>query len=95
MHRESLYNDGKGIKVSLCFIPLLPPVKAGSKHCKNAKAKPENHVFYIHEEDSLPQLVDLAIEEIDKVDILTYNIDNRSGLFDLDNFSPIHHQSFI
>jgi hypothetical protein len=86
-HSESLYNDGKGIKVSLCFIPLLPPAKAGSKRRKNAKAKPENRVFYIHEADSLPQLVDLAIEELDKVDTLTYNIGNRSGFFDPDNFS--------
>jgi len=45
---------------------------------------------------SLPQLVDLAIEELDKVNTLTYNIGNRSGLFDPDNFSlqyTINHSS--
>ena len=33
----SLYNDRKGIKVTVSFQPLLPPLKPGKKRCMNAK----------------------------------------------------------
>jgi hypothetical protein len=84
---HSIHNDGKGIKVSLCFIPLLPATKPGHKRRKNAKAKPENRLFYMHEDSTLAELIDAAIKALDKVDYLGFTIGNRSGVLAPDNFS--------
>jgi hypothetical protein len=83
----SNFNDGKGIKVSLCFTPLLLPLANGEKRRKNAKATPENRVFFLHEDQTLQNLVDGAINSINKTDNLTYCIGNRSGIFAGDNFT--------
>ncbi|KIM74431.1 hypothetical protein PILCRDRAFT_92599 [Piloderma croceum F 1598] len=83
----SNFNDGKGIKVSLCFTPLLLPLTNGKKCRKNAKATPENRVFFLHEDQTLQNLVDRAIDSINKTDKLTYCVGNRSGLFAGDNFT--------
>ena len=83
----SNFNDGKGIKVSLCFTPLLLPLTNGKKRRKNAKATPENRVFFVHEDQTLQNLVDRAIDSINKNDKLTYCVGNRSGLFAGDNFT--------
>ncbi|KAI0046778.1 hypothetical protein FA95DRAFT_1493450, partial [Auriscalpium vulgare] len=49
----SEYNDGKGIRFCLTYIPVLPALKAGEKRRKNAKPKPINCVFYSHEDSGL------------------------------------------
>jgi hypothetical protein len=84
---HSIHNDGKGIKVLLCFIPLLPATKPGHKQRKNAKAKPENQLFYMHEDSTLAELIDAVIQALDKVDYLWVMIGNRSGVLAPDNFS--------
>jgi len=47
---ESLYNDGRGVQISVSLIGLLPPVKAGEKRRVNAKPPTTTTVVYIHEE---------------------------------------------
>jgi hypothetical protein len=63
------------------------PLANGKKCRKNAKATPENRVFFIHEDQMLKNLVNKAIESIKKTDKLTYCIGNRSGLFAGNNFT--------
>ena len=83
---ESFFNNGKGIKVALTFIPLLPPPKTGEKRRKNAKATPQNRNFYIHEDQTLADLLNIAIDKINKTDILCFEIGNRSGALCPENF---------
>jgi len=73
--------------MSLCFIPLLPPLKVGEKQCRNAKSTPENHIFHIRKDHTLTNLIDTALELIDKTDTLCSGIGNRSGVFAPDNFT--------
>ena len=73
---ESVHNNSKGIKVTLSFTPLLPPLKASTKHHKNAKAPVENHILWLHEEDNLSQLLDTAFDSVGQADKLTYLIAN-------------------
>ncbi|KAI0039070.1 hypothetical protein FA95DRAFT_1451539, partial [Auriscalpium vulgare] len=56
----SEYNDGKGIRYTLTFIPVLPPAKTGEKRRKNAKPQPINRVFYAHEYCGLLSLLACA-----------------------------------
>jgi hypothetical protein len=84
---ESVHNNSKGIKVALSFTPLLPPLKAGTKHCKNAKAPVKNHILWLHKEGNISQLLDAAIDSVGQADKLTYSIVNQSGLMDSINFS--------
>ena len=56
----SLYNNGKGIQISVQFQPLLAQCKPGEKRHKNAKATPANALYYIHEENDLMGLLGLA-----------------------------------
>jgi hypothetical protein len=84
---EFVHNNGKGIKVALSFAPLLPPPKAGTKRCKNAKAPVENHILWLHEEDNISHFLDAAIDSVGQADKLTYSIVNRSGLVDSINFN--------
>ena len=83
----SLYNDGKGIKVTVSFQPLLPPLKPGEKQCKNAKPKAINHIIYIHEEQGLSEFLDTVIDDIDKSSHLAFSMVNQSGLLDTDSFT--------
>ncbi|KAF9243074.1 hypothetical protein BU15DRAFT_59953 [Melanogaster broomeanus] len=66
---QSLYNDGKGIQFSVQFTPLPPPVKAGEKRRKNAKAKPINALMYIHEENSFMNFITLCLTKFKRVEL--------------------------
>jgi len=83
----SLFNDGKGIKVTVSFLPLPPPLKTGEKRHKNAKPKPVKGILYVHEDQSLSQFLDAVIDNIDETRNLTFSIANRSGLLDTDCFT--------
>ena len=83
---ESFFNNGKRINVALTFIFLLPPPKTGEKRCKNTKATPQNCNFYIHEDQTLADLLNIAIDKIDKTDILCFEIGNRSSALCPENF---------
>jgi hypothetical protein len=83
----SLYNDRKGIKVTVSFQPLLPPLKLGEKRHKNAKPKAINHITYIHEEQGLSEFLDTVIDDINEASNLAFSIANRSGLLDTDSFT--------
>ncbi|KAF9231754.1 hypothetical protein BU15DRAFT_32946, partial [Melanogaster broomeanus] len=66
---QSLYNDGKGVQFSVQFTPLPPPVKAGEKRRKNAKAKPINALMYIHEENSFMNFITLCLMKFKRVEL--------------------------
>jgi hypothetical protein len=83
----SVHNNGKGIKVIFSFTPLLPLPKPGSKRRKNAKAPIENRIIWLHEDQSLSQLLDDVIASVDQTDKLIYTVANRSGLVDGINFN--------
>src|SRR5882762_1382577 len=83
----SLFNDGKGIKVTVSFLPLPPPLKTGEKRRKNAKPKLVKGILYVHEDQSLSQFLDAVIDNIDETRNLTFSIANRSGLLDTDCFT--------
>ena len=71
-----MHNNGKGIKVIFSFTPLLPPLKASSKHRKNAKAPVENRIIWLHEDQSLSQLLDEVIASVNQTDKLVFTIAN-------------------
>ena len=50
MITESLYNNGRGIQISMSLIGLLPPVKTGSKPQVNVKPPTTTTIVYIHKE---------------------------------------------
>ena len=83
----SIFNDGKGIKVTVSFLPLPPPLKIGEKRRKNTKPKPVKGIIYVHEDHSLSQFLDAVINNIDEACNLTFSIGNRSGLLDSDCFT--------
>ena len=83
----SLFNDGKGIKVTVSFLPLPPPLKTGEKRCKNAKPKPVKGIIYAHENHSLSQFLDAVINNINEACNLTFSIANQSGLLNIDCFT--------
>ena len=83
----SAYNDGKGIKISLEFIPQLPRAKPNEKRCKNAKAPSVNKVFYMHELiASLYNLVGLVLHQIDRNDNKKFHYAVPNGELDADGF---------
>ncbi|KAF9228113.1 hypothetical protein BS17DRAFT_321272 [Gyrodon lividus] len=69
---ESRYHDGRGIQVSVSFNPLPPRSSNGEKRCKNAKITSINWIMYFHEDSSLAQLLNTAIETLDQVNNLQY-----------------------
>ncbi|KAG1906133.1 uncharacterized protein F5891DRAFT_975581 [Suillus fuscotomentosus] len=84
---ESMYNNGKGIAVSMVFTPLLPPPATGEKRHKNAKSQPINRALFIHEDSTLRNLLDTTFEQYDISNKMMYGIGNRSGLLTPTNFT--------
>lgn len=61
-HRiASEYNDGKGIKYVITFQPILPPVKAGEKRRRNARAEKLKSTTFVHEGASIADVLEAAI----------------------------------
>ncbi|KAK7039299.1 hypothetical protein R3P38DRAFT_2769444 [Favolaschia claudopus] len=83
---ESKYNDGRGIQYFVSFQPLPPPPQPNEKHRKNA-AKPDtiNHTMYAHEEESLRQVLNAAIEGLEYEGKLDFKV--VSGKLRTKNFS--------
>ncbi|KAF9245918.1 hypothetical protein BU15DRAFT_70976 [Melanogaster broomeanus] len=63
---ESQYNDGKGLKLSVCFRPLGPPEP---KRRKNAKPTVIMKVIYIHEAFALKDMVAKVFTAIKRPDL--------------------------
>ncbi|KAJ7732848.1 hypothetical protein B0H16DRAFT_1892959 [Mycena metata] len=61
---ESEYNDGKGIRYVISLLPIPPPLKTGEKHRKNKKIETINRTIYAHEQDSLADVLQLAIDSV-------------------------------
>lgn len=76
-----MYNNGKGITVSMAFTPLLPPPATGEKRCKNAKSQPINRALFIHEDLTLENLLDTTFEQYDVSDKMMYGICQKFPTF--------------
>lgn len=87
-HLESQFNNGRGLAIALSFLALPPPPKASTKRRANPKAIIENHLFYIHENESLTNLLDKAINSISSQgQPLLYGIGNHTGSLSPNNFT--------
>lgn len=85
---ESQFNNGRGLAVALSFLALPLPPKAGTKRRANAKAIVENHLLHIHENATLTDLLDKAINSITgQGKPLLYGIGNRTGSLSPNNFT--------
>ncbi|KAJ7021398.1 hypothetical protein C8F04DRAFT_1402995 [Mycena alexandri] len=62
---ESQYNNGKGVRYHVSLVPLAPPLKKGEKRRKNKKVETINRTIYVHEEESLADVLEAAIKAID------------------------------
>ncbi|KZP25467.1 hypothetical protein FIBSPDRAFT_950176 [Athelia psychrophila] len=87
-YEESQFNNGRGLAIALSFLALPPPPKASTKRRANPKAIIENHLFYIHENESLTNLLDKAINSISSQgQPLLYGIGNHTGSLSPNNFT--------
>ena len=76
---ESLYNDGKGIQVSVSLIGLLPQPKTGEKQCANAKPPVMTKVVYIHEKTTFVNgLTQIIVHTFKRHDLCRGGV-NRDG----------------
>lgn len=65
----SLYNDGKGIKMTLLFTPLLAPPEAGKKRRANAKPPVMTRIEYFHEDVPLRDFLIKTLTSIKRRDL--------------------------
>jgi hypothetical protein len=80
-HPESLYNDGKGIQVSVLLIGLLPRPKTGEKRRANAKPPVTTKVVYIHEKTTFVNgLTQIIIHTFKRRDLCRGGLDSDGNL---------------
>ncbi|KAF8970923.1 hypothetical protein BDZ97DRAFT_1901917 [Flammula alnicola] len=78
---KSIHNDGKGIQLSVSFIGLLPPPKAGEKRRANAKPPVTTKVVYVHENSSFIQgLVKILWQSLQRKDLCQGGLDRHGNL---------------
>jgi len=53
----SLHNDNRGIKMTINFTPIPPPLEAGKKRRANAKAPVITKIGYFHEDMGLREFL--------------------------------------
>jgi hypothetical protein len=81
LHPESLYNDGKGIQVSVLLIGLLPRPKTGEKRRVNAKPPVTTKVVYIHEKTTFVNgLTQIIIHTFKRRDLCRGGLDSDGNL---------------
>ncbi|KAJ7736647.1 hypothetical protein B0H16DRAFT_1466544 [Mycena metata] len=83
---ESQYNDGKGIRYHVSLKLLPPPLKKGEKRRKNQRIDNINRTIYVHEEESLADLLEAAIQAVGYGDKLLFKVvskDLRASNFTL------------
>ena len=80
-HPESLYNDGKGIQVSVLLIGLLPRPKTGEKRRANAKPPVTTKVVYIHEKTTFTKgLTQIIVYTLKRQDLCRGGLDSDGNL---------------
>lgn len=80
-HSESLYNDGKGIQVSVSLIGLLPRPKTGEKRRANAKPPIMTKVMYIHEKTTFVNgLTQIIVHTFKRQDLCRGGVDRYGNL---------------
>jgi hypothetical protein len=78
---ESLYNDGKGIQVSVLLIGLLPRPKTGEKRRANAKPPVTTKVVYIHEKTTfINGLTQIIVHTFKRQDLCRGGVDRDGNL---------------
>ena len=78
-HPESLYNNGKGIQVSISLIGLPP--KTGEKRHTNAKPPVTTKVMYIHKKTTFVKgLTQIIVYTFNKEDLCRGSLDSNSNL---------------
>jgi hypothetical protein len=65
-----MYNDNKGIKMTLVFTPLPPPPKDGKRRRSNAKAPSVTKINYFHEDFALQDLISKAVHLLERLDLI-------------------------
>ncbi|KDR71157.1 hypothetical protein GALMADRAFT_25054, partial [Galerina marginata CBS 339.88] len=66
---QSLYNDGKGLKMTLLFTPLLAPLEAGKRRRANAKPPVTTKIEHFHEDVPLCDFVIKALDSVKRTDL--------------------------
>ncbi|KDR74191.1 hypothetical protein GALMADRAFT_21465, partial [Galerina marginata CBS 339.88] len=66
---QSLYNDGKGLKMTLLFTPLLAPLEAGKRRRANAKPPVTTKIEYFHEDVPIRDFVIKALDSVKRTDL--------------------------
>ncbi|KJA25411.1 hypothetical protein HYPSUDRAFT_109643, partial [Hypholoma sublateritium FD-334 SS-4] len=65
----SLYNDGKGIKMTILFTPLVTPTDAGKKRRANAKPLVMTKIEYFHEDVPLRDFLTKILASLKRQDL--------------------------
>ncbi|KAF8812901.1 hypothetical protein BYT27DRAFT_7004650, partial [Phlegmacium glaucopus] len=65
----SLYNNSKGIKMTLLFTPLIAPLETGKKRRANAKPPVTTKIKYFHEDILLCDFLIKALDSIKRHDL--------------------------
>ncbi|KAF8149570.1 hypothetical protein B0H34DRAFT_637620, partial [Crassisporium funariophilum] len=66
---QSLYNNGKGLKMTLLFTSLLAPLEAGKRCRANAKPPVTTNIEYFHEDFPLRDFVIKALDSVKHTDL--------------------------
>ena len=81
LHPESLYNNGKGIQVSVLLIGLPPQPKTGEKRRANAKPPITTKVVYIHEKMTFVKgLTQIIVYTFNRQDLCRGGLDSDGNL---------------
>jgi len=79
-HPESLYNDGKGIQVSVLLIGLPPRPKTGEKRRANAKPPITTKVMYIHKKTTFANgLTQIIVHTFKRQDLCKGSLDSNGN----------------
>jgi ferredoxin-fold anticodon binding domain-containing protein len=79
------YNDGKGLRFNIEFIPSDLGTE---KRRKNAKPKATNKVVYIHEDFQLRDMLVKVLDALKRLDLLEYSkLYNGQQMVDADSLT--------
>ncbi|KAF8958724.1 hypothetical protein BDZ97DRAFT_1915991 [Flammula alnicola] len=84
----SLYNNGKGIKMTLLFTPLIAPLEPGKKRRANAKPPVMTRIDHFHEDVPLRDFLIKALTSLKREDLFECSwLFQGQELDDADSFS--------
>ncbi|KAG2037908.1 hypothetical protein BDR03DRAFT_862875, partial [Suillus americanus] len=83
----SAFNDGKGLRFNIEFIPLGSESDVSKQH-KNAKPKSINKVVYIHEDYQLSDMLVKVLEVLKRRDLLEHSgLYSNGQVLDIDSLT--------